>query len=255
LSNFLSSVPWGKHSPIYNESYRLTHTAANDEGVDHEAVLPVVTIRDPIPWLASMCRHEYSMEWPHDDGHCPNLVPNQHDVELDPSLNATASVPVAIRYHDQFVQHHASMIHHWNEWYAAYRTASFPRVMVRFEDLIFHPETVTRTVCECFGGRLDVDGPDAQYEKEERHGHHAAPQFVYIVDSAKKGAVHGSTKTGYVDAMIRYGTDRGDRWQNWTADDLQFARQYLDPTLMRMFGYRLPPEQQPEQQQDGSAKR
>jgi hypothetical protein len=31
------------------------------------------------------------------------------------------------------------MVHHWNVWYMAYVNATFPCVMIRFEDLIFHP--------------------------------------------------------------------------------------------------------------------
>jgi hypothetical protein len=139
------------------------------------------------------------MDWPHSkkdaaDQHCPNFVPNDIDFALDESLRNASSIPVLVKY-AEFERKHDSLIDHWNDYYGAYfKQDRFPRLMVRFEDLIFHPKDVVQAVCECAGGKL----------KHEHDG----KGFQYIVQSAKKMVGHGKEKTGYVDAMIHYGTDK-----------------------------------------------
>jgi hypothetical protein len=96
--------------------------------------------------------------------------------------------------------------------------------MVRFEDLIFHPKKTVTEVCQCAGGELKHD------------------EFQYIVESAKKGAVHGRYRTGYVDAIIKYGRNE-NRWSGMTVADLAFASKYLDQDLMKRFGYQPPNSQ------------
>jgi hypothetical protein len=174
-----------------------------------------------------MCRHPYGAHWIHENDHCPNLVPNEFDYELlaidekEAAIN-DVTMNVTVTY-AEFKRQHASLVEFWNDWYKSYAEASFPRLIVRFEDVVFHPKQITKTVCECAGGQLDPDRP-----------------FHFIVDSAKKGAAHGTEKTSYVDALIKYGTEEG-RYKGFDADDLEYAREHLDPDLMRLFGYRYPP--------------
>lgn len=66
-------VIWGKHTPIYNETYRQIHktglyissntTATNDSSSSHELladnVFPAVMIRDPYKWMQSVCIFYY----------------------------------------------------------------------------------------------------------------------------------------------------------------------------------------------------
>jgi hypothetical protein len=49
-------------------------------------------------------------------------------------------------------------------------------------------------------------------------------------------------QSGMVSAMIRYGQDKTGRHRirNMTQADLQYARRYLDETLMKTFGYQWP---------------
>jgi hypothetical protein len=221
----ISKVPWGKHTPVADDTLRLNHKTEKDSGVDPNSVFPAVTVRDPAAWMQSMCRHEYAMKWPHNKTvHCPNLVPNGASDYMNSPLKqvTNSSVPVTVQYKG-FTKTHDSLLHHWNEYYSAYTaTATFPHVVVRFEDLIFHPVAVTTAVCECAGGALNR-------------------KFKYVTGSAKKGDAHGKDKTGYIDAIIRYGNDRGDRWKGMTEADLTYTRDHLDPTLMDLFGYHYPP--------------
>ena len=107
---------------------------------------------------------------------------------------------------------------------AAYLQAKFPYLLVRFEDLIYHPKHVVQTVCECAGGELN-------------HG-----EFRYVTDSAKKGVgAHGKDRTGYLDALSRYGRKEG-RTKGMEEADLQYARDNLDPRVMELFQYPYPDE-------------
>jgi hypothetical protein len=218
---------WGKHTPVDDEAVRLGHKVASGADIMADNVFPAVTIRDPAVWAGSMCRHQYGMSWPHDKQRCPNFVPNEIDISLDESLRDAQSVPVLVKY-AEFERRHESMIHHWNEFYAGYyNQESFPRLIVRFEDLIFHPKPVVQAVCECAGGRL----------KHEHDG----KGFQYIVQSAKKTGGHGQEKTGYVDAIVKYGKGK-DRWKEggMTNQDRMFALDHLDHELMEQFGYQYP---------------
>jgi hypothetical protein len=219
-------VPWGKHSPAGDDYFRQTHKTKKDGNVDANNILPAVTIRDPYVWMHSMCRIHYKAFWPHDKhGHCPNLISDARDKAKFPSLRNKKVVPVAVHY-PEFVRQHDSLAHFWNDWYNEYAKATFPRVIVRFEDLIFHAKEVTTAVCECAGGEM---------KKQD---------FMYIVDSAKKGlGAHGklSQRTSFIEAIIRYGKDTG-RLSGMTPEDIEFARKSLDRDLVEFFGYLDPPQ-------------
>jgi len=216
-------VPWGKHSPPGDEEFRLHHKTAKDKTVGNN-ILPAVTIRDPYSWLRSMCRHKYTAKWSSSfDGHCPNLVPSKQDKTVDSSLlKDTDSVKVNVKYSD-FIRDHDSLVHMWNDWYEEYiDTVTIPRVLVRYEDLLFFPKETVTTVCECAGGSMKKNG-----------------EFKYIVSSAKKGeAAHGkmSERTGYIDAIVKYGTDE-HRYDGFHEEDLQYVRDNINDEYMSIFGY------------------
>lgn len=221
-------VPWGKHNPPGDEAFRQGHKTKKDANVDANEILPAVTIRDPFVWMQSMCRHQYTAKWETDSKrHCPNLVPNAEDRIEFKHLKDKDSVPVRVRYGDRdekIFRNHDSLVHFYNDWYQEYIEVDFPRIIVRFEDLVFFAKETTKAVCECAGGNLNK-------------------RFRYIVDSAKKGeAAHGpmSQRTGFVDSIIRYGTDKG-RFKGFEQEDLEFSRKHLNRDLMDFFGYPDPP--------------
>jgi hypothetical protein len=231
---FVSNLAWGKHTPINDETFRKSHQASYEDPISADNIFPAVAIRDPAVWAVSMCKNEYAMEWTHtnpnevtnvDEQHCPNFVPNNIDYDQDESLYTNSTVPVTIHY-AKFDRIHDSMIDHWNDYYREYfHQTRFPRVMVRFEDLIFHPKQVIQAVCECAGGAIKNDN-----------------EFQYIVDSAKITEGHGNDKTGYVDAIIRYGNGGFPRWNSggMTDSDRKYVIERLDPEMMKFFGYHYP---------------
>ena len=154
----------------------------------------------------------------------------KHILSIDQGTTGTRAIvfddkcAVKASAYKEFKQYHDSLVGFWNDWYRDYIEADFPRLMIRFEDLVFHPKQVTKLVCECAGGQL----------KHPKH-------FKYIVNSAKKGNAHGKVgdRTSYVDALIKYGTEEG-RYKGFEEADLEYVRQHLDPEIMDLFGYKYP---------------
>ena len=162
----------GKHHPPGDEDFRQGHKTKKDGNVDTNNILAAVTVRDPLTWLGSMCRHTYTAHFPHTSKHCPDF--------------SFSDLKTSVKYNG-FWRHHDSIVHMWNSYYTEYKEAEFPRLIVRYEDLIFHPELTTKTVCECAGGSMRKDG-----------------RFKYIVDSAKKGPnAHGKVRTGYAESLVK----------------------------------------------------
>lgn len=216
-------VPWGKHNPV--NSFRL-HNVAITEGkqrIDQTAVLPVVTTKDPYGWFGSMCRHQYAARWPH-RGHCPNLVLDDTERRMGGKDNGIdGGVPVTVGYGptQRNMSHYDSLAGLWNEWYGDYfDITEYPRLIVRFEDVMISPKEVVTKVCECGGGVIKGE-------------------FKMVADAAKKGAAHKGS-SGLVSALTRYG-DPKKRVDGMEKADLDYARQHLRDDLMEAFGYHHPP--------------
>ena len=95
-------------------------------------------------WLQSMCRVSYAAEF----GRyrmaqcCPH-----------PLVNTKTTTGFNNKRSDG-VWRSASLAHLWSRWNAAYFSSSLPRLMVRYEDLLFRGEETTATICECMGGTM-----------------------------------------------------------------------------------------------------
>jgi hypothetical protein len=118
-----------------------------------------------------MCESPYTMHWNMTDAHCPNLVEESTlwdaDVtETTQDIPAEMGNPVYIQW-GRWGRTFHSLAHVWSSWYREYYQAEFPRLIIRFEDLLFHTETVLDQVRECVGA-------------EWTH-----PTFVYQTEPAK----------------------------------------------------------------------
>ena len=113
-------------------------------------------------------------------------------------------------------QFYDSLADFWTEWYQQYRKAIFPRLIVRFEDTLFHAETIMEKIGECVGRPIQKP-------------------YKYFLEAAKS---HGDS-IDLEAALFKYGTDRG-RLSSLTCSDLEYAQKALDPELMRMFHYQQP---------------
>lgn len=203
-------VPWGKHRL---ERIRHNHTAPNMDHLDKKHVLPIVIVKEPFSWLQSMCKSPYETRWKHSAGHCPNLVPNQFELKRFPVLQGHKTVPVRVFFSENQTIYWDSLVSFYNEWYRLYYDVQYPRLIVRFEDLLFAPEELLQAIADCAGADL-------------------ASTIAYKTESSKE---HGS-QTNLVGAMIKTGTGAG-RFNNMTKDDLDYVEQFIDKELMTTFDY------------------
>lgn len=166
-----------------------------------------------------MCKHPYATKWHHTAKHCPNLIANEDDREIFPFLED--GIPVRINYPNE-AEHWENLAHLWSDWYGQYFNADYPRLIVRFEDLLFNVKEMVQTVCECVGGVPRQEG-----------------NFAYVVDSGKFGKGHpekGAKHTNMIGAMAKYGTDKL-RYVGMTHEDLTKAYESLDADMMMAFQY------------------
>ena len=210
-------VPWGKHNPV---SYRMTHKTTTAKQVDASSFFPAVVIKDPYTWMDSMCRHHYEARWSHNSQHCPNLVPTTSREAMQ--LGSAETFKVRVKFNPT-PKMYDSLVHLWSEWYQDWIDAEFPRLMVRFEDLVFHTESVITQTCHCAGGNM-YPGP-----------------FKYIQDSAKGETqrVHKGGN-GLVKSILKYGFPE-KRTTSYEVKDLEYAEDHLKRSIMEMFHYSTPP--------------
>jgi hypothetical protein len=212
-------VPWGKHTPA---KYRMQHLTRTDKDVPVSNSLPLITIRDPYQWMQSMCRHPYTVRGMHEEATCPHLIRSSYHPQRATTPITREDLSNVDVYYSNVIVRHATVAHFWNDWYHQYMQADFPRIFVRYEDLLFYGEQVTRQLCACGGGVP---------RREE---------FMHIHDSAKLGVhAHGHVKTNLVEAMIRYGNHK-HRLDHLTPLDMELAKQLFDPKLMNLFHYYHP---------------
>lgn len=209
-------VPWGKHRPV--ESNRLKYTMPGMEKYNHSNVLPIVVVRDPFFWMQSMCRHPYSVSWTKDIAErCPNLVPSSTDQSRFLDLGGKeATFAVKVTYAKGNVVHWKSLVDFWSGWYRSYFVADFPRLMIRFEDLLLHGESVIGAIASCVGG----DIKSTYYVRKE---------------SSKE---HGS-QANFLEVLLKTGNSTVRR-QRLSKQDLEYSREALDSDLLNVFQYRIP---------------
>ncbi|GAX28722.1 hypothetical protein FisN_25Lh228 [Fistulifera solaris] len=195
----LFNVPWEKHVP---PRFRNENIVSQDQDIDLRLVLPVVMVRDPYWWMQSMCKQSYDISWrKRGENRCPNIV------------NKKGINPVKANYQSKFLIEYDSLVHVWNEWNQEYLEADFPRLMIRFEDQLFHGEQVMQLISNCSG--IPLSDP-----------------YVYQFKESKN---HGASNN-LVSAMSKYGNVRG-RQLPFDVKDLEYAKSTLDSTLLQIFGY------------------
>lgn len=216
-------VPWGKHSPVNFRNWNVA--IIGGDGVVQDNTLPVVMVKDPYTWMASMCRHSYSANWRHTRDHCPNLLPNDVDLGVFRNLYRTETsknepVKVRVRYKSTNVTLHDSLVGLWNDWYGDYAAVNYPRLIVRYEDMLLRPERVVKTVCDCVGGDFVQKG-----------------RFRMTEESAKGEMTAHRHSSGLLAAVKKYGDAETRRKEFKDERDLDYARAHLRQDLMKMFGY------------------
>uniref|UniRef100_A0A7S1Y062 Sulfotransferase domain-containing protein n=1 Tax=Grammatophora oceanica TaxID=210454 RepID=A0A7S1Y062_9STRA len=198
-------------------------------GSEYVQTLPIVVIRNPYLWMERMCVQPYAAKFHHNaELHCPNLVPTQEDYEHVFSFREP-HVPVRIKFEKgKEARVWDSLVHLWSDWYQQYLSeTSYPRLIVRLEDLTFRPKATLQKICTCAGGTFE-GGPH---------------QFYYVKGSAKWGPGHANQYTSWVGTMEQYKEHHrsiGHQRHGMTTEDFGYAREHLDEQLMELFRYQHP---------------
>lgn len=91
------------------------------------------------------------------------------------------------------------------------------------EDLLFRAEEVLPQICECFGGTMwNALGPNRI-------------QYYSNVANHNPGVDNGKG-SGLLRSIMNYG-NKTLRRQSYQAVQLQAAKEVLEPSLMKLFGY------------------
>jgi len=199
-------VPWGKHNPV---GARGAHLAPmfKGKGVNFEDVLPVVIVKDPLTWINSMCKNRYAAQWNQKHVDCPNFLDDKG-----------GQIPVTVRFGDKDwgSRVYSGLIGMWNDWYNEYHdTKEFPRIIVRYEDVLFRPEEIVNDICTCAGGTMK-------------------PNFINQEATAKN---HG-TGNGKKQSEKKYG-DEERRVVGYKDEDLKWFEENIDVALLEELGYKL----------------
>ncbi|KAH8070947.1 hypothetical protein JL720_11561 [Aureococcus anophagefferens] len=220
---FLFQVAQGKHNIIdayanhtakmyAARSYREARAADPLENVlgpgGRREILPVVVVKDPLTWMKSMCRMPYAASFRRGHAQCC------------PSPVAKTKTTVNFQQKGFPPSVFSSLPDFWSRWNRLYYDAEFPRLMVRYEDLLWRGEATTRRVCECVGGAMRAT-------------------FDPIDQAAKSGFSHGTgAVSGRADARSKYANE-SRRYEFLDDADLAYASSELDAELLRRFGYEV----------------
>jgi hypothetical protein len=177
--------------------------------------MPVILVRDPYTWMQAMCKAPYDARW-HKlrDNRCPNLWNDSNSTTYE----------LAVRTHQtQFrkVDHYASLADMWTQFNQQYYNATYPRLMVRYEDVMTHPEQIVGTIRDCIGLKKPSTDP-----------------FQYVLETAKK---HGKP-SDYFQSLQKLATDV-DRHRGMTKADRVYSNKALHTVLMKTFRYNYAPLQ------------
>jgi hypothetical protein len=156
-----------------------------------------------------MCESPYTLQWNVSSNHCPTLV------------DATnSSVPVKIRWSKGYIRSWPSLAHLWSMWYREYYESSMPRLIIRYEDLLFHTEKVIDSIRDCVGATWKSDTFQWQAAPAKTH-----PYFARF-----------KAPSSLVSAVIKYGSAKG-REGTMNIDDQTYARTFIDKAMVRNFHY------------------
>ena len=145
------------------------------------------------------------------------LTNNNKNMDDDSAMADESTFQVQVTFDKQDIMYFDSLVDLWNDWYRPYweNKQKYPRLIIRFEDMLMHAPTIMEKMSECLG-----------VPNKER--------FRYKTDSAKK---HGSGTT-FIKALVKTANETR-REQGLTLKDKIYAAQHLDPELMHAFQYRV----------------
>lgn len=231
-SGILDKPPWNKHVPHDIRTTQMFKKPIVD-GIQQSHVLPIYITKDPWFWMQSMCRHPYDARgFKILSDSCPSLLQNhQGFLKGRPkSRKINVTFPNGKTFKNVIFE---SLIDLWIQWHTEYYydRNKIPQLFIRYEDLLFFPEKVLTTVCECGGGKI------VNNEKG-----------IFIMEESVKLGVHPPPYTGLREAVSIYSrVERNDeedddpRLNGLNHDEIHFVNsKLLESPMMQAFGYVSP---------------
>ena len=197
----------GKHNPAFART-RYVVPSQIVQNRNQTAFLPIVTVRHPYPWMLALCKHYYSLIWPHSNQTCDQTLSLHEKVHAD-----YGATPDTV---------HDSLAHVWRDWNALYfKERSYPLLIVRHEDLVYRPRPVIAKICECVGGNL-------------------GKEFAYQKENTNLGSGHGEDRSDLTKAWVKYGQPLDLYHDKFSRRDWEIINDMLenDHGMMNAFNYR-----------------
>lgn len=154
---------------------------------------------------------------------CPSLVvpaKTEEKSTTNSTISDTQPNKVGIYWHpeeypDAVSEEYNSLGDLWADWYNEYLLADFPRLLVRYEDLLFFPDQVMKVIAECIGKEL------------------TQPTRTMLHTDGDNGS---EGMADLIHALAKHGTTKGRTSYQLSRQDLDYA-QITMADLMDWFGY------------------
>jgi len=99
---------------------------------------------------------------------------------------------------------YASMVHIWNRWHTDYLDVTFPRAMIRYEDLLYRQEDTTRKICDCIGGTwMTEEGEFKIYDEDVKKGRNVSGLAASLEKYVGERALRTKTKSFISPSSLR----------------------------------------------------
>jgi hypothetical protein len=213
LNGILFQVPWWKH----NSDLAVDR---NPEADAH--ILPIVVVRDPFTWRNSMCKASYVTSW---EGMHTSSPKFWHEKRTDnTSTIHTSEIRVNLKWapHKRTLKYE-SLMELWNAFYGSYLNATFPRLLVRMEDIILYLPQVIEEVRECVGAYSKHDKVEVYTALSKSHGKRTQQE----------------RDNGLLSNIVKL-ADANRRIADLSDLELEYSQSKLDPELMKLFQYQMP---------------
>lgn len=121
------------------------------------------------------CQSPYTAYWRHSKERCPNILVTKEDRDVfGIKSNNYTTFPVTVSFNAQDeIRHWDSLVHLYNDYYTQYYyNVTFPRLIVRFEDMLLYPRSIINQINICVGTNQTIPPRKFRYEtgKAKKHG-------------------------------------------------------------------------------------
>jgi len=270
MTDFEYQVPWGKHRLFrFHDDITYRRKDWPVDILDPNHVLPIVIVRDPLFWMQSMCDSPYTLQWEPQpakgeyhkiNNQCPHILRNPSS-----NTNTTGPTTIPVSLPTQGKAHFASLAHLWKAWYQEYLVlpqssvhqedpkkplASSPppplqRLVIRVEELLFHPRAVMERIEQCVLGNEtepETNGSTAtrHHQQQQQQQQENDDRFVYLVGRSKWSQEYRKPQSSMISAMIKYGGGtmaRHNRVAHWRPEEVDYLNKLLGD-MMDELGYR-----------------